>query len=204
MFTGNWPDIHVAALKERFADGMSFAQIAADINATFGTSYSRCACIGKATRIGLRTDKSRKSITPAVKGTTGRRPSRPTAPGVPPGTARAGVLGEGAEAAQPLNLTLDQLKKHNCRWPLGDGPYLFCGHPVFAGRPYCEVHMRLSRCGEPTPARRGHARPEYGEMLTRLKRKQTNSTRAILKMINTDEDLAETVSERAAHRGVAE
>ena len=37
---------------------------------------------------------------PASEGTTGRCPSIPTEPAVPPGTARAGHFGEGTGAAQ--------------------------------------------------------------------------------------------------------
>jgi hypothetical protein len=41
-------------------------------------------------------------IARAFQGTTGRRPSIPTEPAVPPGTAAAVHLGEGTDAAQPI------------------------------------------------------------------------------------------------------
>src|SRR5882724_9154297 len=112
-FTGKWPTEHDDALKEFFVQGMSFAKIAAEINARFrGASYSRNACIGRAHRLGLtKADKPKpkkaprtKSIAPASQGSTGRRPSKRTAPVVSPGAAKAELLGEGAEAAQPFTV----------------------------------------------------------------------------------------------------
>jgi GcrA cell cycle regulator len=44
----------------------------------------------------------------------------------------------------PLNLSLLDLEPGNCRWPFGNGPFLFCGHPSMEGSKYCTPHFYLS------------------------------------------------------------
>src|ERR1700710_2625730 len=53
MESTDWPSDHSAALREYFAKGMSFAQIARALNASFNTAYSRNAALGRAKRMGL-------------------------------------------------------------------------------------------------------------------------------------------------------
>lgn len=43
----------------------------------------------------------------------------------------------------PLNVSLDDLQPHECRYPYGDGPFLFCGNPVEGESSYCAAHHRL-------------------------------------------------------------
>lgn len=43
----------------------------------------------------------------------------------------------------PLNIPLDELPNNGCHYPYGDGPFLFCGHPVRDGSSYCPAHHRL-------------------------------------------------------------
>lgn len=43
----------------------------------------------------------------------------------------------------PLNIDLDDLKNRQCRYPYGDGPFTFCGHPVRDNSPYCEEHHKI-------------------------------------------------------------
>ena len=49
----NWVPEHSAALREFFAKGMSYLEIAEAINARFDTAYSRSAVLGRAKRLGL-------------------------------------------------------------------------------------------------------------------------------------------------------
>src|SRR6185437_10074639 len=53
MESTNWPPAHSDALRNYFALGMTYAEIARAINAEFNTNYSRCAAIGRARRLGL-------------------------------------------------------------------------------------------------------------------------------------------------------
>jgi GcrA cell cycle regulator len=66
MESTNWTPEHSAALREYQARGMSYSEIADAINAKFKTSYSRCAAIGRAKRLGLagpdRPGNRRKSL----------------------------------------------------------------------------------------------------------------------------------------------
>lgn len=38
---------------------------------------------------------------------------------------------------------LERLGRHDCRWPFGEGPYLFCGRPAVHGA-YCKEHGLLA------------------------------------------------------------
>lgn len=45
---------------------------------------------------------------------------------------------------EPLHKQLLDLGPNECRFPYGDGPYTFCGHPKMEGRSYCGPHFGLS------------------------------------------------------------
>ena len=49
----SWEPEHSQALRDYLAKGLSYAEIARAINATFHTAYSRNAAIGRAKRMGL-------------------------------------------------------------------------------------------------------------------------------------------------------
>ena len=56
-------------------------------------------------------------------------------------------------------LTLMQLTERTCKWPIGDpatDDFWFCGHPVQAGKPYCETHVAVAF--QPMSTRRSRAR----------------------------------------------
>ena len=47
----------------------------------------------------------------------------------------------------PTKKTVANLEARDCRWPIGDpreAGFHFCGAPHIAGRPYCELHWRMS------------------------------------------------------------
>lgn len=45
---------------------------------------------------------------------------------------------------EPLNKTLLDLERGECRQPYGDGPFTFCGHPAKEGSSYCVPHHHLN------------------------------------------------------------
>lgn len=50
-------------------------------------------------------------------------------------------------APEPLMLSLLDLERRHCRWPIGDPKqegFGFCDHPHADGGPYCPYHTRLS------------------------------------------------------------
>lgn len=44
----------------------------------------------------------------------------------------------------PREIALADLLPGECRYPYGDGPFTFCGHPSCEGRSYCGPHYALS------------------------------------------------------------
>lgn len=42
-----------------------------------------------------------------------------------------------------LNIKLEDLKNSQCRYPYGEGPYTFCGHPVGDNLSYCTEHHKI-------------------------------------------------------------
>jgi GcrA cell cycle regulator len=159
MQSTDWASEHSAALREYFAKGMSYSEIAEAINAKFNTAYSRNATIGRAKRMGLSSPDRSKDL--------------PTHwPGLPPkpGTARLHrprerhasefmrptPVFEITETVKlrcveinPRHLSLLDLERGDCRYPYGgdeDGePITFCGHPRRPGSSYCVAHLHLTR-----------------------------------------------------------
>lgn len=54
---------------------------------------------------------------------------------------------------EPRHISLLDLQHNDCRWPCGEGPFTFCGHPKAIGSSYCPAHQTIAR-GEGTPAER--------------------------------------------------
>lgn len=73
-------------------------------------------------------------------------------------------------APVPLNLTLMDLKPESCRWPAGDGPYFFCGHPKIEHSSYCAYHFKESK---PSSSMRPPATTPYGLALRRQRLEAT-------------------------------
>jgi len=46
---------------------------------------------------------------------------------------------------EPRNVALIDLSPEGCRYPYGDGPFLFCDHPKVDGQSYCGPHFDLTR-----------------------------------------------------------
>jgi hypothetical protein len=64
--------------------------------------------------------------------------------------ALAKPLGASATAKEPPDgapghpIELEALTAFSCRWPIGDGPYLFCGKARLSGHTYCRACERLA------------------------------------------------------------
>lgn len=74
------------------------------------------------------------------KGAT--RPAYSTLTGMRIGVStQKGYVPAEPPAAPPRNLTLMQLGKCDCRWPVtASAPFFFCGHKAVPGSPYCSDH----------------------------------------------------------------
>ncbi len=66
--------------------------------------------------------------------------------GTPATVARANK--DKPTASAPVGLSVVDLNDHTCRWPLGDGPYTFCGAPTalspFGWKVYCTEHNAIA------------------------------------------------------------
>lgn len=156
MEPGHWPSEQSDALRDYFLKGLSYAEIGHQINARFGTAYTRSAVVGRAKRLGLIAPAriSSPSIVPPLAG-GGWQPSprRMKLPylNVPPPSAMqpAAPVKLRCVGVQPRLVPLVELADSDCRYPYGgdkDGEEItFCGHPRQPGASYCPPHARLTR-----------------------------------------------------------
>ena len=135
-------------LKALHAKGFSCSRMAAEI----GGGVSRNAVIGKLHRLGLSNYGSRIHK---------ERPPRPQRPKPEKtirivranGNSNRMRLFEAAKveaadlrcaAVDPLNVGLLELEPHQCRYPAGETPIVFCGHRRMEGSSYCAPHFMLT------------------------------------------------------------
>lgn len=164
MEPSQWPSEHSDALRDYFLKGLSYAEIGRELNARYGTAYTRGAVIGRAKRLGLAAPArmASPSIVPSLPGEPClRSPQSPALRGLnlPPKSA--------LQAAEPVRLrcvgvrprliALVDLAPGDCRYPYGgdrDGEEIsFCGHPRQPGSSYCAPHLGLTRAGGTAPTR---------------------------------------------------
>ena len=159
----DWASEHSDALRDLLARRLSFSKIAAVINRTFNTDYSRSATLGRARRMGL-LGPYRPGLSPLVQPQLNRLGEicsiAPTSPRlqwpVPPFKAEKPLKLRCVEI-DPRHLSLIELTYGDCRYPYGgdvEGEAItFCGHPRRPGSSYCTPHFHLSR-GPGTPSER--------------------------------------------------
>lgn len=120
-----WTPERTKSLIQLWAEGHSARSIAEKLELR-----SRSAVIGKVRRLDLPTPEV-KLATAARITQVRKRKQRLAAIPVP-----ADNLSEKA-----LHLEFDQLESRHCRFPYGEGPYTYCGHPKLANTSYCEAHV---------------------------------------------------------------
>jgi GcrA cell cycle regulator len=159
MQSMSWAREHCDALRDYYARGLSFAEIAEAINAKFKTAYSRNAAIGRARRMGLAGPERSKPPPKVSAPRLDRIRERHAA-----SSWRLMPVLEPAETVKlrcveidPRHLSLIDLEPGDCRYPYGgdeEGEAItFCGHPQRRGSSYCTAHFHLSR-GPGTAAER--------------------------------------------------
>nr|WP_240535196.1 GcrA family cell cycle regulator [Bradyrhizobium sp. YR681] len=135
---------------------MSYAEIGKQINARFGTAYTRSAVVGRAKRLGLVVPPRMTSppIVPSLPGEGGLPSPRRSALqhlNLPPESAMkpAARVTLRCVGVQPRLIQLVELEPADCRYPYGgdkDGEEIsFCGHPCQSGSSYCAPHARLTQ-----------------------------------------------------------
>jgi GcrA cell cycle regulator len=143
-----WTDELRAEVKEMWSDHS--AQEIAVVLQNRGYRFTRNSIVGLLHRAGLTIEQkseARKRRPPAPKR---ERKTRPVLRLV--GASSAGgpifktVMIPDLELAcadiVPRNVTLLELGRDECRYPYGDGPFLFCGHQT-DGSSYCAGHKAL-------------------------------------------------------------
>lgn len=142
-----WTEERTEILKKMFAEGDSFALIAARLG------ISRNAAIGKAARLGLSRDAgpSQKPGRPRCEKPIARQKV----------TRQAPISYQPLAAATPATpltggVTLLDLREHHCKFPFGDPrseDFRFCGAPKETIiDPYCPAHRMVAY--EPSAVRR--------------------------------------------------
>jgi GcrA cell cycle regulator len=157
MQANDWAPEHCQALQDYLALGMSFAEIAREINARFGTAYTRNAALGRSKRMKLtapkRTRKPPKVRPQAAAESAQKSPESCSAAPVRPAPAPARERPEPVKlrcvGISPRLLSLIELGASDCRYPYGgdkeNEPITFCGHPRLPGSSYCAPHFHLTR-----------------------------------------------------------
>ena len=159
MEPGHWSSEQSDALLDYFFKGLSYAEIGRQINARFGTAYTRNAVVGRAKRLGLALGMPERMISPSIVpslpgGSAQLTPPRaaPSGLNLPPPSALkpANPVRLRCVGVQPRLITLDELERGDCRYPYGgdkEGEEIsFCGHPRQPGSSYCAPHAHLT-CG---------------------------------------------------------
>lgn len=112
------------------------------------------AVIGLCSRAGITFPESSRLRRPLNDGSfrpkKQRKPREPKKPSLRVIKARVVPV---VEAPPPGALPLWELQKHDCRWPYGGGPFLFCGAESHLGSSYCPYHTRIAwlSLAEPAP-----------------------------------------------------
>lgn len=133
---GQWPAEHHDALVGFIAAGLSFAEAATAINKQFHSGYTRCAAIGRGSRTGI-VQPTRTKVARAP-----RKP-QPYKPRPRPVASVPRAIPISCQEITPLHLTLVDLETGDCRYPFGEGPFTFCGHPSETDSSYCPAHHHL-------------------------------------------------------------
>lgn len=154
-----WPEEHAARFLELIAQGLSYAQIADEMNKEFGTDYSRNAMVGRATRVGVkstykqhhrpgpRTNKPKVRVEQRLRVVAANGNSdvkRVSAAFVAVVEPAEQVTIEGLELR---HVSLLDLRKGECRFECSGQDdarnFTFCGNPVKPGSSYCSAHHAI-------------------------------------------------------------
>jgi hypothetical protein len=133
-----WQDIWVEHLRALLDDGKSASEIAESLSYRYREKFSRNAVIGKTHRLGIH-----------CKGATGRAPKPKAEPKPKPERAprsrkpQAPTIIEFPFELDHPGITLMELERGLCAWPIGEQPWRYCGLPCLDGS-YCPGHAAMA------------------------------------------------------------
>lgn len=139
-------------LRKLLADRFTFAEAVVDFNKKFGTNFSRCALIGRAHRLkiktthGIRTKRAKKVV--GNCGVIKRVRSVSLAPAPVPRPANIALLRDD-ERRTVVDPTSRRKTGDLCKWPTEVGE---CTEIAAIGA-YCECHAKLAYRTMPTVKR---------------------------------------------------
>lgn len=149
-----WTTEQSSMLAALLAEGFSFAESAVKLNDHFKTNYSRNALCGKAFRLNIKVPKAKSA--PKPRKPRAPRPQANKTIRIVRANANsdkmrylespqsAEVLALRCAEVVPLHQSLIDLEHNGCRYPYGDGPITFCGHPQIKDSSYCGPHWALT------------------------------------------------------------
>jgi len=149
----DWRPEHDDALQSYFKAGLSASMAAEAIKTEFGIEKTRSAVIGRAKRKKIHMAPGHGGRTGPKGGPSQRKPRQRAISAQRPDTAirKAASAPKLATVAfkprpdpRPGAVPLLDLAPDGCKWPSGEGPYLFCNEPRFEARPYCAAHVYLA------------------------------------------------------------
>lgn len=143
-----WTDEQVDELRRRWTAGESASQIARAMGLE-----SRNQVIGKIHRLP---DIPKRQTKRPVNHNKAKRPRRRDQPNLifakrrrdrSAAVHRPEIRPQDVPVPESLGLPLLDLKAGQCRYPYGEGPYLFCGHPTRSESSFCMAHHFI--CHQP-------------------------------------------------------
>jgi hypothetical protein len=149
---GLWPEEHAQELTRLVATGMVYRLIAEALNEKFGTSHTKNAIVGKVQRLNLTPPDKPKKPPYVRKPTPRRREFASTRIVRANGNSNAMRVIKTVELEQyklrcvEIECTTTFGDVTGCRYPVGDGPFLFCNGAKAEGSSYCLNHHVL--CSE--------------------------------------------------------
>jgi hypothetical protein len=149
-----WPDDQCAELTCLLASGMVYRLIAVALNEKFGTSHTKNAIVGKVQRLGL-TPPDKPKRPPYVRKPSQRRIERKVLRIIPANSNSNAMRVMSTVVLQQERLRCVEIEcvtpfdeVTGCRYPVGDGPFLFCNGVQADGSSYCTAHHFLC-CEKP-------------------------------------------------------
>lgn len=127
----SWTDDRVDLLKKLWGEGKTAAEIAKELG-----GVTRNAVIGKAHRLKLS-----NRVSPIQQN------KKPAAKTPPPMSQKKKVQAIMDQDNNKPRKALIDLKKSECRWPIGDPQdknFGFCGDHALDGLPYCMEHSQVA------------------------------------------------------------
>ena len=128
-----WTPERIDKLRVLWAKNLSAWLIARELG-----GCTRSAVLGKVNRLGLST---RRVLKPKHKAPRKPRSKTFNFVNMDKPLPRPSVA---AQTAFGQTKTLPNLDRHDCRWPLGDGPFVFCAAEREFDSPYCPQHSAVA------------------------------------------------------------